>query len=327
MSRKLCYAPMLAVCLGALACAPPMVLQRRIEGTKTAEAKHVIVLKSSDNPLLEQPLWSFVEQVPHQIDIFTLTSGTTGSAVAKALGASGADLVFTLGLGAATLVADHEKDIPVLFAMVPNAERHGLTARSNVMGVGLESPSVSDFMQFKMVAPKMKDVLVIYSEASSGPAVRQSKKDLVPWGVELLLAPAEDQAGVVGAYNDHRNQVDAVWLQNDPVVMNPRAFGFLRESTIKDRLVFVTSLSERFAEAGALASVSLDFSAVGSQAANMANMVLEGRKTAAEIGVQPPVGGLVTLNQETARKIGISVPEEVLPFLNRVIADTEQPSR
>ena len=72
------------------------------------------------------------------------------------------DLLFVLGTRATLLARDRFRDVPILFAMVVNYRRLGLADHENVMGVALEIPPLTEFTQFKLIAPGLKRVLAFY---------------------------------------------------------------------------------------------------------------------------------------------------------------------
>ena len=48
--------------------------------------------------------------------------------------------------------------------------------------------------------------------------------------------------------------------------------------------------------------------------------MFEQKKTPRQIGVQFPIGAKLVVNMQTARALGINIPEEVLPFISKSIA-------
>ena len=117
----------------------------------------------------------------------------------------------------------------------------------------------------------------------------------------------------------HDNNVDAIWVHIDPVVMNQKSFDFLKERSLATGLPLLTSLSDKFAEAGALVSVSVDFTAIGSQAATIVEMFMQDGSVPKAHRIQPPVGGKLSVNLEVAKQLGITIPAESYANINRII--------
>jgi putative ABC transport system substrate-binding protein len=170
-----------------------------------------------------------------------------------------------------------------------------------------------------MVLPRLARVLVFYNQAESQPLIERARRDLRQLAAEVVGLPVESTAQIRTLYQRHARGVDAVWFMNDPFVMTPEVFAFLRDRTQRDRIPFVASLSDTFARQGALMSISTELAAIGSQAAAMVRLHLEQHQTPAQIGVQPPISTRLTLNQGVARRIGVQVPDEVLPYIGEIV--------
>ncbi len=307
--------------LSLLLCGCTPALSVKPMRTGAIPGKHrILILKSGENPLFALTIKTFSEQLTAGISQVTLPPKVSPSALREALSTQRPDLILAMGLRAATAARDAALNLPILFTMVPNWQNHGLSGHRNMMGIALETPPTSDFMQFKMVLPNLKKVLFIYTPEIYGGKVSALERELTDFGVELVARPARDLGEVKAAYESTAKAVDGIWLHNDPVVMNAKAFDYLKSRSLTDRIALFSSLSEQFTQAGALASVALDLKAMGSQAATMVTRVLVEGESPAEIGVQPPVGGLLWVNLEVVQRLGIEVPSEVLPFFNRVIA-------
>ena len=190
----------------------------------------------------------------------------------------------------------------------------------------MESSPVTEFMQFRMVAPAAKRVLAFYSPGQGGARLEASAKQLSVVGVELVTVEADGPDSVAEGYETHRGSVDALWYMNDPVIMQPKIFDYLREHTVQDRLPFLSSLSDSFAKAGALAAVSIDSTALGSQVASMARRILRGEATPAQLGVQDPIGNTLTVNLGVADAIELTISDDVMPMINNLIVSKKPTS-
>lgn len=278
----------------------------------------VVILTSSNNRLYEAPVTSFQSQLEGEATVYAETVAEPRG-LAEAVQAVKPTLIFALGTQAAIFARQKLPDVPLLFAMVVNHRRLKELQAPQVMGVALEVPPASEFTQFKLALPGMNRVLVLHASENTSDVVAGATEAARSLGITLVAAPVRDLAELKTQYDRYSKQVDAVWLLNDPVVMNPAAFAWLREASYRDRVALISSLSEKFARAGALMSVSVDLSSLGFQASAMATGVLKRQQTLSEIGVQPPIGARLVLNMVVAQKLGLQVPEEVLPFISEVI--------
>jgi ABC-type uncharacterized transport system substrate-binding protein len=317
--RWLCLAASLA------ACAPSFKIERVRVGVAKADppgAPRVLILKSDQNPLFDEVLKVFEEQTDYELVYYLLPQGVQGSDIQTLTHEERAALVITMGTRAAKVVADAIGDVPMLFAMVPNAARLPELRKANVAGISLETPAASDFAQFKLIAPSLKRVLTFYSEESQA-VVLQAKVDLVPWGIEVVPVFVKNLAEIRDAYQKLHGECNGVWLESDTVVMNPQAFMFLRNATRQNKIAFFASLSSDFAKAGALAAVSIDFSALGSQAANIASRLLDDHVPPSDVGIEPPIGGRIAINLITANLIGAQISQRALLAAQDVIGSRD----
>lgn len=79
------------------------------------------------------------------------------------------------------------------------------------------------------------------------------------------------------------------------------------------------SHSDNIAKLGLLLAINPDTSSIGSQAAQIAEQVLQFGKSPESIGVQTPIGTNLTLNARTAKKIGVEIPDHAVQIANKVI--------
>lgn len=284
-------------------------------------APRLVVLQSDDNPLYQPITDSFVRQLaPHAaIDVTRL--GRSEAAIERIVARRRPALVYALGTPAALFVRDHFPDVPLLFGMVVNHQRHPSLAHPLVMGVALEVPPLVEFTQFKMVMPKLTRVLAFYVPSQSGMLVEKARQALRTLQIELDAVAIAPEAGAAQrALGEHIGSAQAIWLMNDPVVMSRQNFAFLQQASLDHKRPLLCSLSDAFAESGALMSVSVELETLGFQAAVMAQKLLIDGRAPASLGVEAPIGARLTLNLDIAQVIGIEPPPEVLPFVSRIIS-------
>jgi putative ABC transport system substrate-binding protein len=103
----------------------------------------------------------------------------------------------------------------------------------------------------------------------------------------------------------------------DDTVVTPDSFKFLLLTALENNLPFVT-VSDIFVEAGALASLSPDYTDVGRQGCQLATDLESGRLRPADAMVVPPAKVNLAINLKTASKIGLQLPPEVIQSANKV---------
>jgi putative ABC transport system substrate-binding protein len=284
------------------------------------EAASIVVLRSTENPLFDAPVSSFIESVEGTVNVFVVESEAPGR-LQGAIAALKPDLVLALGASAAVFARDQLRDYRVLFAMVLNYAALNLDAHPRMTGISLEPPPQIELFNYKMIVPHLRKVLCAYSPAVSDAAIENARSAATALGIELVAVPVTDLASLRQEYDRRLPEVDAVWVINDPLAMSEEAFWHVVQAARQAKRPLLCSLSEQFARAGALASVAVDFTAIGAQAAAMTRDVLERKQPMSEFAVQPPIGSKLVVNVDTARTIGLTIPEEVYSLINQMIGD------
>jgi putative tryptophan/tyrosine transport system substrate-binding protein len=316
--RRLTWQLLFSLCL--VSCTP---LQPDRIRPGAADAQRLVVLRSSDNPLFEQPIQWFMDTVPGEVAVFTVTDGNASQLV-RAVRGRGPALIFALGSSATVLAKTQLSEVPLVFAMVVDYQRLKLEG-GRVAGIALETSIRSELSQFKMLLPKMRRVLTFHSEKGAALAARAAR-EAAALGLELHTVRLSSAADIADAYTKNIRGCDAIWQMNDPVVLTESVFNYLRDRSHEQRIPYLASLSDEFVQAGALASVSVDFTSLGAQAASLANSILAGR-AAGDLGVQEPIGAYLAVNMDVAKLLGLDIPPEAMPNINKVISSDVQETR
>ena len=290
-----------------------------------ASPHRIAIVRSDNNQIFDNPIATFTDYAEATSYLFTLSDYPETTPLANELAALEPSLIFTLGTRATLFVRQALPDTPTLFAMVYNHRRHALDGDPNVAGISVEGSPAGDFLKFKMVAPHLKQVLVFYNPAESGALINSAQKDLSAIDLRLIAVPTPSPQDVERLYQEHSATADAVWILSDPVVMNRTTFGFLKERAFASRIPLLSSLSERFAHAGVLMDISADHATLGTQAASLARMILDDGVTPGSLGIQAPIGSTLTVNLTTARQIGLEIPPDIMPYINKVLV-TDTPA-
>ena len=301
-------------------CVAPMQAEK-VQTSDAAEGPHIVVLKSGDNPFINGPAEEFMANSTEKISVFTMGAETSSRALVAGIEQAKPDLIFALGTRAAKLANRYLENVPVIFTMVMNYERHGFGERDDVTGIAVEMDPAMEFLQYKMVTPQLSKVVAFHgSRAVPGFAARASEK-LKMLGIELELVAVDSMGDLQSCAEGALSKADAVWFINDPVVGRKEAFEFIKATSVKLQKPLIASLSEQFAEQGALMTVSVEPKALGAQAASIARQILVDKMAPKDIGIRSPMAGQLTLNLEAAKKIQLSIAPEIMLNINRVIGD------
>jgi putative ABC transport system substrate-binding protein len=225
-------------------------------------------------------------------------------------------LIFTIGDKATFLAKEGFSDVPIVFSMVLNWKLLGLSENKNITGISLDVPPESQFTQLKLVVPNVARIGVIYSPEASQELIERAREISVGLGIELVRVQVTSDKEVKKAWDGIKNKIDALWMVADPLVITQDNFEFLQKQTLRQRIPFM-GYSENFVKAGALLSVSPDYETIGSQAASVTLQILEDKKEPRDIQITEPIGTVIALNKNTAKKLGLSLNDPILQLIDR----------
>ena len=282
-----------------------------------ALAQDIVVLKSHNLEPFNQAIAGFVAACPMRITEYDLR-GTKKeeSSIIQRLTTAKPRLIVAIGPLAAQVAREHLQNIPLIFVMVSNPPKHGLHG-ANLAGVSLDIPVQTQLAMYKSLVPALKTLGVIYDPAKTGTMVLEARGVVDTLGLQLLAAPVSTPKEVPAALRSLLGKIEALWMVPDDTVVTPDSFKFLLLTALENNLPFVT-VSDIFVEAGALASLSPDYTEVGRQGCQLATDLESGRLRLADAMVVPPAKVNLAINLKTASKIGLRLPPEVLQSANKV---------
>ncbi|MFC1705366.1 ABC transporter substrate-binding protein [Planctomycetota bacterium] len=287
----------------------------------------VAVIASSNRDAYMAPVEPFEDTLGREVNLFNLEGKKDAddrAAVAVEVAKMRPPLIFAVGRDALELARERLPKVPVVFAMVINWKHHGLLKARNVTGIAFEVPPEVQFTQLKMVAPKIRRIGVIHSRDTLE-LVDRARKVARNVNVEVKTALVSSPAEVPKAWAKLRGQIDAIWMIPDGKAFDNKGtqFLFLKDAAISARLPFLGA-SDSFVKAGCLMSLSADYESIGSQAAILADRILEGEIKPVPQEVQSPAGTILTVNVKTAKAIGLAIDDAVLDFADSVVGDDEE---
>jgi putative ABC transport system substrate-binding protein len=282
-------------------------------------AATVAIVKSADLAIYEEAVRSYREALPG-VTVVEVSIGGKPSGVAPALAEVDRvdpDLVLALGTRAAHACRDHEPRRPTLFAMVLNWERHGLRT-AWMSGVAMEVPFGAQFFGFRLFAPAMEKLGVLYDPSATEEVYRRAADEAAEYGIEIVGRPFDPRGeGIESALAD-LSEADAFWMIPDPSVYTETNFAAVRSWCLRRRIPFF-AWSESFVESGAFASISPHYGTIGYQVAVASRRILDGEVSIPELPVAPPIGTQLVLNRAVAARIGAELTPGALSAVDRLI--------
>lgn len=247
---------------------------------------------------------------------------------AKELVKMNPDLIFvnTSPATAAIKKATEGTGIPVVFSMVADPLRAGFIKSIKSSGNNLTGTSCAyidiapkRLVILKEIDPAIKKVLIFYrpEDLSGGPATQAILEKAPQIGVEIEAVAIKKKEDIKEYLDQLKpGQVDAIMDPADSMVTaGLMEWGVEKAIELKIPLLM---LSKGESELGALASYGVDYIDLGKQSASLAAQILAGIAPT-DIPTQMPRKFFFAINLNTAEKIGLEIPEEVLLKADLVI--------
>ena len=233
-------------------------------------------------------------------------NGQNDSSVLNQIGADimseGFDCIIPIATTAAQcMVTAAEGSIPVIYAAISDPEEAGLTGMDNVTGVSdaLNTPFILDMML--AINPDIKTVGLLYSnsEPHSIPPIAEAKAYLDAHGIAYLEKTGTTSGEIIEAASSLVGRVDAVFTPTDNAVM-------AAESAVAEILnsagIPHYAGADSFVLSGAFATCGVNYTELGTYAAQMAMDILAGGAVP-EFHVMD--GGIITVNTSVADALGL----------------------
>ena len=243
-------------------------------------------------------------------------------AAAAALVKAGVDLVFTIQEPDTRAAAAATQTIPIVFAGVGDPVAAGIVravARpgTNVTGVSnLATELVPKRLQIlKAIVPTLRRVWAIYhaDDLSSVTAARKAKEVAPTLRLEVLVRPVRTSEELVSELKALR-QGDGLLPPADRAMNIP---GLVLDLEL-GRLAPAIFASTFWVEAGAVVSYGSDEYDEGLQAARLVARILKGARPQ-DLPVEGANKIQLAVNLKTARRLGITIPSDILRRADRVI--------
>jgi putative ABC transport system substrate-binding protein len=283
-----------------------------------AVAAEVAVVKSSDI-VAWRPAIDALRRVSaaHTITEYDLRNdrSTADSVIARLKGRG--VIVVAMGPLAAQLVRSTLPETPLVFSMVQEPAKLGLTPGPTVTGVTFAIPVKNQLAAFRLVNPKGVRIGVIYKDENSGRSVEEAIKAASLLRVVMVTRAITSERDIPAALRSllaGDEAIDALWIPPDPVLLGDDTRRFLLAEMFKAGRAVYGSSSGLVAE-GALVSNGPDMVSIGEQVGELVNRLAAGERARIELLV--PRAELV-INKKIAGRLKIDVSADVLKAANKV---------
>ena len=229
------------------------------------------------------------------------------------------DLILAVATPSASAVKEKTSTIPVLFTAVTDPAGSGLVESNDAPGANLTgtsdmNPVAQQIALGKQLIPNAKTVAIMYCSSESNSKVQA---DLAAAAIEeqgmksvVKTISAIDEAK--SAIESLKGKVDFIYIPTD----NTLADGMTSVSMAANECGLPTIVGESgMVGNGALATFGINYYELGKSTAAMAVKILKGEAEPKDMPVEYQTDENVleiAVNTETADKLGITIPDDVL---------------
>ena len=284
------------------------------------------VIQFADHPSLDNCRDGFIEGLAsmgyidgENIEIVTKSAQAdinVSTQIAQSFATSNTKLVCGIATPAAqaAYAACSEKNIPVVFNAVSDPVAAKLAVSDtepakNISGISDKLPVEDQLKLIRKVLPEAKKIGILYttSEANSVSTIEEYKKLASNYGFEIIEKGIGKAAEIPQAADVLLTQVDCISNMTDNTVVSALAVILEKANALK---IPVFGSEEEQVKNGCIASAGLDFLELGKSAGIMAARVLNGEDINT-IPYETIKEAKITVNEEVATKLGITLPEEL----------------
>jgi putative tryptophan/tyrosine transport system substrate-binding protein len=263
----------------------------------SAWAAKVLVLLSKDLPAYRQVADGYTGSSSYEIQRINLADDADQAQTLSLLASGKIDLLVTIGPQAAELGKERSA-IPWVYTMVLDAPA-APGARSG--GVMMRVDLSDQVVWLKKLFPQGRQVSVIYNPAYSLKLINRARTLAEQNQLTLLPMAVESAEEVSGALQKIRDaKIDVLWSVVDSTILQPQVISEIIEFTDKNRIPFV-GLSETHVKAGALATISVDYSDLGAQCADLSVRLQRGSAG----GMEPARRLVIYVNPSVQKSLGL----------------------
>ena len=241
--------------------------------------------------------------------------------ICKQFADSKKDLIFAIATPTAQSAYNATKEIPIVITAVTDPVEAQIakdweSSGTNVTGTSDKVPVDKQIELLKELLPNAKTVGVIYntSETNSVIQVNELKEaaekqnlEVKEIGVTTVNEINQNLASALGG-------IDVLYTPTDNTVASGYA---LVCKLCLDKNVPIIGAEEAVVNTGGLASIGIDYYKLGQEAGLKAAEILDGKKPS-DIAITTLSEMSFTINTDTAEKLGITIPEDILKDAKKV---------
>ncbi|MBU5438005.1 ABC transporter substrate-binding protein [Tissierella sp. MSJ-40] len=225
------------------------------------------------------------------------------------------DLILAISTPSAQSAFKATKNIPILFTSITDPVTAGIlkdpnSPEGNITGTTDLAPLEKQIELGLKIVPKAKKVGVLYNTSEINSQIQVDKlkgitKDLK---LELVEIPVTNTSEIEMALGGKIKGIDFLFLPSDNLVAS--SMPIVSKVCLQNKVVTI-GVDEPMVKNGALACEGIDYFKLGYETGLMAIEILEGKEIK-DIPVTSLEETQLTINEDIAEKLGISIPKELL---------------
>ena len=219
------------------------------------------------------------------------------------------DLIFAIATASAQGAYNATKDIPIMITAVTDPVKAGIAKsldkpETNVSGTSDYLPVEKQLGLIKQLLPEAKKIGVIYntSEVNSEVQVEELKK--AAKGYEIITTGVSSTNDVSSAINSLVKKIDVIYVPTDQLVVS--SMPIIAKSTLEAKIPIIAA-EKGSVEAGALATVGINYYKLGYEAGKMSVEVLKG-KDISKMPIKISEETDIYINEDSLKTLGIPKP-------------------
>ena len=225
------------------------------------------------------------------------------------------DLIVAIATPSAQVVAGETSEIPIVFSACTDPISSGLVTDLDMPGKNITGTSdvisaEKNLELIQQITPQVKTLGVLYNSSESGSVlvVDELKSIAKEKGISLTEATVTSTAEVQQAIQSLVEKADAVFSPNDNTIAT--CMSVVSQVTSKaQKPLFVGA--DSMVKDGGIAGCGINYVQLGSETGDMVADILNGKKPG-DIPVRVMKQMNIYVNKDSANKIGITIPDEVL---------------
>lgn len=293
--------------------------------SKENKVVEIGIMQISEHPALDSSRQGFIDALSSKglkdgenikID-FQNAQGDipTAQTIAQNFVSAKKDIIFAIATPTAQAAYNATKDIPIIITAVTDPVDAGLAeslekSGTNVTGTSDATPMDKQFELLKKLIPNAKKVGILYntSERNSEIQVEMAKKLSDNYGFEIVENGITSTNEVVQAIDSIKKKIDVLYVPTDNLIVSSMAI--ISQKCTEAGIPIIGSEKGQ-ADNGALAAEGIDYYKLGFQTGLMAVKVINGSKPK-DIPIETLKDTSLTINSDAAKKLGISIPDELM---------------